>query len=111
MRILHVYPKDDYVTGAAIQLWELANALARRGHDVVIATRAADHWAQRCRRTGLVQYGVPMRSELDLPSAWRLAQIIRAHRIDVVHAHKGKAGTLAMIAAATGRLPLPLLTR
>lgn len=111
MRILHVYPKDDYFTGAAIQLWELANALARRGHDVVIATRPADHWAQRCRRTGLVQYGVPMRSELDLPSAWRLAQIIRAHRIDVVHAHKGKARTLAMIAAAAVRLPVLILNR
>src|SRR5438128_1829053 len=111
MRILHVYPKDDYFTGAAIQLWELANALARRGHDIVIATRPADHWAQRCRRTGLVQYGVPMRSELDLPSAWRLAQIIRAHRIDVVHAHKGKARTLAMIAAAAVRRPVLILNR
>src|SRR5437762_11887871 len=99
MRILHVYPKDDYFTGAAIQLWELANALARRGHDVVIATRRADHWAQRCRRTGLGQYGVPMRSELDLPSAWRLAQIIRAHRIEGVHGPQRKARPRAMGAA------------
>ena len=52
-----------------------------------------------------------MRSELDLPSAWRLAQIIRAHRIDVVHAHKGKARTLAMIAASAVRLAVLTLNR
>lgn len=111
MRILHVYPKDDYFTGAALQLWELANALARRGNDVVIATRPSEDWARRCRCAGLMHYGVPMTSELDLRSAWRLARIIRTHRIDVVHAHKGKGRTLAMIAAGTVRLPVLILNR
>lgn len=111
MRILHVYPKDDYFTGAALQLWELANALARRGNDVVIATRPSEDWARRCRCAGLMHYAVPMTSELDLRSAWRLARIIRTHRIDVVHAHKGKGRTLAMIAAGTVRLPVLILNR
>src|SRR5205823_12783521 len=52
-----------------------------------------------------------MRSEVDLRSAWRLAQSIRGHRIDVVHAHKGKARSLAMIAAAAVRLPVLILNR
>jgi len=111
VRILQVYPKDDDFTGVARQLWELANALARRGNDVVIATRPSEHWARRCRGAGLMHYGVPMASALDLRSAWRLARIIRTHRIDVVHAHKGKGRTLAMIAAGTVRLPVLILNR
>ena len=111
MRILQVYPKEDYFTGAAVQLWELANALARRGNDVVIATRPSDQWSQRCRDAGLAHYGIAMTSELDLRSAWCLARLIRSHRIDVVHAHKGKARTLAMIAAAAVRLPVLVLNR
>ncbi len=111
MRILQIYPKADYFTGAAIQLWELANALAARGHEVVIATRPSEQWAERCRGAGLVHYALPMRSELDPRSAWRLARIIRTHRIDVVHAQKGKARTLAMLAAAAVRLPVLVLNR
>ena len=111
MRILQIYPKADYFTGAAIQLWELANGLAGRGHEVVIATRPSDQWAERSRDARLLHYALPMRSEVDLRSAWRLAKIIRRHRIDVVHAHKGTARTLAMLAAAAVRLPVLVLNR
>jgi glycosyltransferase involved in cell wall biosynthesis len=111
MRILHVYPKDDYFTGAAIQLCELAQPLARRGHEIVVATRPSDHWARRCRQDGLAHYGVPMTSEVDVASAWRLARILRARRIDVVHAHKGKGRTLALMAGLLVRIPVLILSR
>ena len=111
MRILHVYPKDDYFTGAAIQLRELAPQLARRGHEVVVITRPSEHWARRCRQEGLAHYGLPMRSEVDVASAWRLAGILRAHRIDVVHAHKGKGRTLALMAGLRVRIPALILNR
>src|SRR5204863_1568 len=65
LRILHVYPKDDYFTGAAIQLRDLAQQLACRGHEVVVATRPSEHWARLCRQEGLAHYGVPMTSEVD----------------------------------------------
>ena len=111
LRILHVYPKDDYFTGAAIQLRELAQQLARRGHEVVVATRPSEHWARRCRQEGLAHYGVPMTSEVDVASAWRLARILRTHRIGVVHAHKGKDRTLALMAGLLVRIPVLILNR
>src|SRR5215510_415333 len=111
MRILHVYPKEDFFTGAAIQLSELACALARRGNDVVIATRPSDRWTDFGRRAGVAHYGVPMKSEVDVVSAWRLARIMRRHRIDVVHAHKGKGRTLAMMAGAVVGLPVLIVNR
>ena len=38
LKILQLYPKTDYFTGAAIQLRELARGLAARGHSIVVAT-------------------------------------------------------------------------
>ena len=111
LRILQVYPKADYFTGAAIQLRELAQQLACRGHEVVVATRPSEHWARCCRQEGLAHYGVPMTCEVDVASAWRLARILRAHRIDVVHAHKGKGRTLALMAGLLVRIPVLILNR
>jgi glycosyltransferase involved in cell wall biosynthesis len=111
LRVLHVYPKQDYFTGAAIQLRELAWGLAARGHEVVVATRPSPTWAAKTREAGLPHYEVPMRSEVDLPSALALARILRVHRIQVVHAHKGRARTLALLAGLLVRIPVLVLHR
>jgi len=111
MRILQIYPKDDYFTGAAIQLRELAQGLAQRGHEVVVATRPSEHWARLCRTANLVHYALPMASEVDVGSARRLARILKHHRIDVVHAQKGKGRTLALIAGLLVRIPVLILNR
>src|SRR5207249_12264504 len=52
-----------------------------------------------------------MTCEVDVASAWRLARILRAHRIDVVHAHKGKGRTLALMAGLFVRIPVLILNR
>jgi len=111
LRILHVYPKQDYFTGAAIQLRELAWGLAARGHHVVMATRPSATWTARAREAGLAHYELPMRSEVDLRSARALVRVIRTHRIQVVHAHKGRARTLALLAGLFVRIPALVLHR
>lgn len=111
LRILQLYPKGDYFTGAAIQLRELACALHQRGHEVVVGTRPSKLWTAKCQEAGIRHYAVPMASELDLRSVWRLIQIVRRHRIDVVHAHKGKARTLAMMAGLVVKIPVLILNR
>jgi glycosyltransferase involved in cell wall biosynthesis len=52
-----------------------------------------------------------MASHVDLRSVRRLVSILRAHRIQVVHAHKGKAATLAILAGLVAPLPVLLLNR
>ena len=69
MRILHVYPKSDFFTGAAVQLFELARELARRGHHIVLVTRPSRLWAERSSALGITHYEVPMTSEIDVRSA------------------------------------------
>jgi glycosyltransferase involved in cell wall biosynthesis len=52
-----------------------------------------------------------MASEVDLRSARRLVRILRQRRIQVVHAQKGKARTLALLAGLFVRIPVLILNR
>jgi glycosyltransferase involved in cell wall biosynthesis len=111
LRVLQIYPKSDFFTGAATQLWDLARGLKERGHEVIIATRPSPLWAAKCERLGIGHHAVPMASEIDLRSVARLARLLRAHPVDIVHAHKGKARTLALFAGLFVPLPPLVLNR
>ena len=111
LRVLQLYPKSDYFTGAAVQLLGLARGLQHRGHHVVVATRPGGAWAEKCAETGLAYHPVPMRSEVDLKSVAPLVRILREHRIQIVHAHKGRARTLAMMASLFTKIPVLILNR
>jgi len=111
LRILQLYPKADYFTGAAIQLRELTAGLERRGHEVVVATRPSEAWATKLREAGTPHYALPMSSEVDLRSVRTLVQILRRHRVQIVHAQKGKARTLAMLAGLFTKIPVLILNR
>jgi len=111
LRVLQLYPKSDYFTGAAIQLRELAVGLAARRHHVVVVSRPSPIWAEKCREADLPYYALPMRSEADVRSIPGLVRILREHRIQVVHCHKGKARTLALLAGFFVKIPALILNR
>ena len=111
LRILEIYPKGDFFTGAAIQLRDLARGLAARGHVVTVVTPPSETWAARCRDAGLAHATIPMRRPYDPRAAWRLARLIREHRIQVVHAHKGRARTLTLLAGLMGARASLVLNR
>jgi glycosyltransferase involved in cell wall biosynthesis len=111
LRILEIYPKGDFFTGAAMQLRDLARGLAERGHQVTVVTPPSEVWSARCREAGLLHVAIPMRRPYDPRAAWRLARLIRQHRIQVVHAHKGRARTLTLLAGLMGARALLVLNR
>jgi glycosyltransferase involved in cell wall biosynthesis len=111
LRVLQLYPKADYFTGAAIQLRELARGLAARGHDVTIATPPGPHGGRLAAAAGVAHAVVPMRRAWDPRAVWTLSRLVRARRIDVIHAHKGRARTLAILAGLVGPRPPLILNR
>src|SRR5438132_749099 len=111
LRILEIYPKEDYFTGAAIQLRELVLGLKARGHDVTVATRPSEIWVEKMRAASVPYVPLPMASELDLRSVKGLVRILRSRRVQVVHAQKGRARTLALIAGLFVRIPVLVLNR
>src|SRR5262245_59796105 len=52
-----------------------------------------------------------MASQVDVRSAGQLARIVRRHDIQIVHAHKGRARTLALLAGLFARIPVLVLNR
>jgi glycosyltransferase involved in cell wall biosynthesis len=111
LRILEIYPKGDFFTGAAVQLRDLARGLAERGHQVTVVTPPSELWAARCREAGLVHAAIPMRRPWDPRAAWRLARLIRQQRIQIAHAHKGRARTLTLLAGLMGARAVLVLNR
>jgi len=111
MRVLQIYPKHDYFTGAAMQVTDLARGLAARGHHVVVLTRPSPHWEGECARAGVVHRVLPMRSGADLASVLGLRRLLRDERIELVHAHKGRGRTLALLAGFLGPRPVLVLNR
>ncbi len=111
LRILEIYPKGDFFTGAAVQLRDLARGLAARGHQVTVVTPPSETWAARCREAGLAHAAIPMRRPWDPRAAWRLARLIRQQRIQIAHAHKGRARTLTLLAGLMGARAVLVLNR
>ena len=111
LRILQLYPKEDYFTGAAIQLRELALGLRARGHHVVVATRPSPLWRQKTAEANVPHVALPMSHGLDMRSVFGIVRLLREHHFQVVHCHKGRARTLALLAGLFERIPVLILNR
>ena len=110
MRVLQIYPKGDFHTGAAIQLRDLARGLTGRGHHVVVVTRPSERWSAEARAGGFAHLGF-FRGPADPVGAARLAGLLRREGIEVVHAHKGGGRTLTLLARALGPRPPLVVNR
>lgn len=111
LSVLQLYPKADFFTGAAIQLRDLAAGLARRGIDVTVATSPSTIWAERLAAMGIAYEPIPMKRAWDPRAIMRVRHVVRTHRIQVIHAQKGRARTLAMLAGLLGSRPALVLNR
>jgi len=110
LRILQIYPKGDFHTGAAIQLRDLARGLVARGHRVVVVTRPSARWVAEGAAAGFAHLGF-FRFPADPLGAAQLAALIRRERIQVVHAHKGGGRTLTLLARVFGPRPPLVVNR
>jgi glycosyltransferase involved in cell wall biosynthesis len=98
LSILQVLEKGSFTTGSVVQMFELARGLARRGHEVGVVSRPDGEVAGRARADGIAFFPLPLKHEFDMGSARRFARIVDERRVDVVHAHKGIAHSVALFA-------------
>lgn len=110
MRILQICSARE-IGGGERHLADLANELARRGHEVFAALSPASPVRAEL---SLVSAGniieLPMRNALNLSTAVKLARFARANEIDIVHAHVARDYPLAALATARSQAKL-ILTR
>ena len=110
MKILQICSARQ-IGGGEKHLADLANGLARRGHDVYAALIPGSPLLAELSPVpiqNIVQ--LPMRNSLNVGSALKLARFIRRHEIEVVHAHVARDYPLAALAARRAGVPL-VLTR
>jgi glycosyltransferase involved in cell wall biosynthesis len=100
LSILHALDKNRLTTGSVVQMFEAASGLIRRGHQVIVTTRPGGDLEAACTRAGITFLALPLRHAFDLGSARQLRYTLRRESIDVVHAHKGRPHSLALLAAA-----------
>lgn len=103
MNVLHLDEQRGWRGGEQQAAW-LVEGLARRGHRVLLAGRQTSAWldhlagAMSPSRLGVSIHRLPFLHELDLFTAWRLAEIIKRERVEIIHAHTSHAHTLACLA-------------
>jgi glycosyltransferase involved in cell wall biosynthesis len=103
LSILQILEKGNFNTGSVVQMYQLALGLASHGHRVAIATRPGGEVPARARADGIEVVALPLRHELDLSSARRLARFYDDRRVDLVHAHKGIGHSVALAATFFSR--------
>lgn len=77
---------------------------------MVVVTRESERWTAEAAAGGFVHHGF-FRRPVEATGARRLAALLRAERIEVVHAHKGGGRTLALLARLVGPRPPLVVNR
>jgi len=112
LRIVHALEKNRLRTGSVVQMMEAARGLALRGHRVSVVSRPGGDLAPVCASAGVELVELPLRHEVDLSSARQLRSLLRQIEPHVVHVHKGRPHSVALLAATgLGRLPAVVVNR
>ena len=100
MRILQINSAQNF-GGGERHLLDLIAGLKLRGHEVWTATRATAEW--RGRLAADKQFLLPLKNAVDWRSAVKLARIIDAEKIEIVHAHLARDYAIAALAVRLSR--------
>jgi len=100
--VLHLNTETGWRGGEA-QTLRLADGLRRRGYHCLIAGPPHGELLGRAGAAGLATVPLRSRGEFDLGSARLLSRVLRAERVDLLHAHTAHAVTLATLATLFGR--------
>ena len=111
MRILQICSART-LGGGERHLADLANGLARRGHDVHAALVPGSPLQSELAELPAEKIiELPLRNSLDVSSGLKLAQFVRRNQIEIVHAHLARDYPLAALAARRASGARLILTR
>ncbi|WP_204141999.1 glycosyltransferase family 4 protein [Halomicronema sp. CCY15110] len=110
VRILFVITRADTVGGAQVHVRDLAQALIRDRHQVLVVTGQAGDYTQTLIERGIPQtsiahFGRAINPLPDVQTLWTLRQIMRTFQPDLVSTHSSKAGLLGRLASRFNRVP------
>ena len=89
----------------------MSQELARLNRDVTLVVNTGSELGRRATASGLKVFPVRMRQDYDLIAAWKLRDLIRKHRFDIIHAHHPTAHAISLLAAKLSGVPGLVVTR
>ncbi len=104
MRIFQILEKHQFNTGSVHQMFQAAEGLAQRSHEVTIVSKHDATLAEKAREAGIDFRHFPFRNEADFTTIRGLSRLVHETHPDVIHVHKGLSHTLALL--ATWRNPV-----
>jgi len=105
-----VITRADTVGGAQVHVRDLAQALRRDRHQVLVVTGQAGAYTQTLIERGIPQtsinhFGRAIDPWPDVKTLWTLRQVMRTFQPDLVSTHSSKAGLLGRLASQLARVP------
>ncbi|HWC76303.1 MAG TPA: glycosyltransferase family 4 protein [Blastocatellia bacterium] len=97
MKILQVCSASE-MGGGEVHVADLVRALAERGHAVYLAVRPNSPLREPLAGVIASWHEMPLRNSLDVQSARAIAELIKQHGIEIVHAHVGRDYLVAALA-------------
>ena len=112
LNILQLNSARKYI-GEAAHTLNLTEALRQRGHSVWLGLRGNFDTIERARVRDLkpIAFNMPHRwwPPQDVPDIRHIARLVREHRIDLIHAHRGKDHWQAVLATRLCRVRVPVI--
>lgn len=97
MHILHIDEQTTWRGGEQQALWLIEGLLSRGIQISVVGKRNSPFLEKVGKFPNINVLELPLISELDLYSAWRIAKICKNWNIDIIHAHTSHAHSLAVL--------------
>src|SRR5262245_34339895 len=110
IKILQVCSAES-LGGGERHVMDLTAALIERGHELHLAVRPGSPLIEEMEGLPVNWHEMSLRNALDVISAHTLAELIREHSIDVLHAHVARDYTFCGIAARMTRPVRFFITR
>lgn len=98
MRVFQILEKNRFDTGSVHQMFQAAVGLSERSNHVTILSRFDSTLEQKAREAGVDYVPLPFANDFDLRTIGAIARLVRERRPDVIHVHKGRSHTLALLA-------------
>lgn len=110
MKILQVCSAES-LGGGERHVIDLTRAMIERGHRLHLAVRPGSPLREELAGSPVTWHELGLRNALDIMSAQKLSTILRAHEIEVMHAHVARDYIFSGIAARMNRQVRFFLTR
>lgn len=115
MKIAYIVTRAEPIGGAQIHVRDMAEAMQRRGHAVIVLTGGEGHFTEDLRarhiETVILDHlTVPIRPWRDLRALRELRRALEAFGPDLVATHSAKAGVIGRMAARLLGVPVTVTT-